>query len=209
MQVRPLKNIRSVVLSVCLLSVVACRREGEPLFTPPPGPTAAEAPASPLRELLVPSVGSADAGSTPEPTPAVEPVQGTAPTPTPTQPPQPDPNAPMAPPIPTGERVHVAHLLVMHTTSQMRPPTVTRTLAEARTLATQLLGRIRRGEDLVALARQFSDEPGHEQKGGDLGYITRGMTVAPFDAAAFALRVGQVSDVVQTDFGFHIIRRIE
>jgi parvulin-like peptidyl-prolyl isomerase len=86
---------------------------------------------------------------------------------------------------------------------------VTRSVDEARAFANQLLARVRGGEDLVALARQFSDEPGHENKGGDLGFIPRGMTVAPFENAAFALQPGAVSDVVQTDFGFHIIKRLE
>jgi parvulin-like peptidyl-prolyl isomerase len=110
---------------------------------------------------------------------------------------------------PQPDRVHVAHVLVMHTQSVMRQPSVTRSPDEARAFANQLLARARAGEDVIALARQFSDEPGHENKGGDLGFITRGQTVAPFETAAFALPVGGISDVVQTDFGFHIIKRIE
>jgi NIMA-interacting peptidyl-prolyl cis-trans isomerase 1 len=185
-------KFRVVSTLVCALSLVGCSRNGEPLFTPPPPPSS-EAPAvSPLREMLVPNPGAIADGGAPE-APAVAPAAG----------------QPAAEGQPQGERVHVAHLLVMHTNSAMRPPTVTRSLDEARTFATQLLGRIRGGEDLVALSRQHSDEPGHENKGGDLGFITRGMTVAPFENAAFALRVGQVSDVVQTDFGFHIIKRLE
>jgi hypothetical protein len=197
-----------LALAVGLTLCAACRREGEPLLTPPPAPTAAALPSSPLRDMLVPTMSDQDGGTAN--------IQPSEPTPSqPTPPPdqaqiQPQPQQPQQPaPQAQGERVHVAHLLVMHANSQMRPPTVTRTVDEARTLANQLLGRIRAGEDLVALARQYSDEPGHEQKGGDLGFITRGMTVAPFDTAAFALRPGQVSAVVQTDFGFHIIRRIE
>lgn len=204
---------RTTALSVLLLSLVACRREGEPFFTPPPAPTTSALPNSPLRDMLVPTMSDGDGGTPPEApsgtpsgtNPDQVPVQAQQQpqAPQPQQPPQPQP------PQPQGERVHVAHLLVMHTGSQMRPPTVTRSLDEARTLANQLLRRIRGGEDLVTLARQFSDEPGHEQKGGDLGFITRGMTVAPFDAASFALRPGQISEVVQTDFGFHIIKRLE
>jgi hypothetical protein len=190
-------KFRVVSTLVFALSLVGCSRNGEPLFTPPPPPSSEAPAASPLREMLVPNPGAIADGGVAE-APAAAPAAA-----------QPAAEAQPQGQQPQGERVHVAHLLVMHTNSAMRPPTVTRSLDEARAFATQLLGRIRGGEDLVALSRQHSDEPGHENKGGDLGFITRGMTVAPFENAAFALRVGQVSDVVQTDFGFHIIKRLE
>ncbi len=66
--------------------------------------------------------------------------------------------------------------------------------------------RVVEGADFEALARQFSQDPGTARMGGDLGYFTRGDMVAPFEEAALALEPGQVSDVVQTPMGLHIIR---
>jgi len=70
---------------------------------------------------------------------------------------------------------------------------------------------VRAGADFATLARRFSDDPGSAQDGGDLGWFRRGRMVAQFEAAAFRLRPGQVSEVVETPFGFHIIQveRIE
>jgi parvulin-like peptidyl-prolyl isomerase len=63
------------------------------------------------------------------------------------------------------------------------------------------------GVDFGDLAGKFSDEPGSGARGGDLGAFKPGIMVPPFESAAFALGVGQVSDVVETTFGFHIIER--
>ena len=71
--------------------------------------------------------------------------------------------------------------------------------------ATALLRRIRDGEDFAALAQENSDDPGSATSGGDLGWVERGLMVAPFEEAAFALEKGEVSELVRTDFGFHII----
>ncbi len=74
--------------------------------------------------------------------------------------------------------------------------------AEARAL----LDKIRGGADFAALARQYSKDPGSSVKGGDLGYFTTGMMVEPFEKAAFALKPGEVSGIVQSPFGYHIIK---
>ncbi len=79
-----------------------------------------------------------------------------------------------------------------------------RTAARAKIDA--LLGRARAGEDFAALARDNSEDTGSAVRGGDLGYNPRGRMVTPFDAAQFALEPGQISDVVTTDFGFHVIK---
>lgn len=62
------------------------------------------------------------------------------------------------------------------------------------------------GEDFGTLARQFSQDPGSARNGGDLGYFRRGDMVAPFETAALALEPGQISDVVTTPMGLHLIR---
>jgi hypothetical protein len=73
-------------------------------------------------------------------------------------------------------------------------------------LAQAIRDRARKGEDFANLAKQYSQEPGAQQSGGDLGFFGRGQMVAPFEQAAFAMKVGDVSDVVETPFGLHIIK---
>lgn len=78
--------------------------------------------------------------------------------------------------------------------------------AEARTRAAALLTALRNGGDFAALAQQHSEDPGTAAKGGDLGYFTRGQMERPFEDAAFALPVGQLSELVRSPFGWHILR---
>jgi peptidyl-prolyl cis-trans isomerase D len=73
-------------------------------------------------------------------------------------------------------------------------------------LAETLLKQVKDGKDFAELARTMSDDPGSASKGGDLGYFGRGMMVAPFEAAAFSLQPGEISNLVSTDFGYHIIK---
>lgn len=69
--------------------------------------------------------------------------------------------------------------------------------------------RILRGEKIGALARLYSDDPGSASKGGDLGFVERGTLYPEFEAAAFNLKSGEVSQVVKTQAGYHIIQMIE
>ena len=71
--------------------------------------------------------------------------------------------------------------------------------------AIDLLARVKKGEDFSALAKEFSVDPGSGKMGGDLGFFTTGMMVEPFEKAAFSMKVGDVSDLVKTQFGYHII----
>ena len=77
---------------------------------------------------------------------------------------------------------------------------------QARSKAEDILKRARGGEDFAALAKEFSTDPGSKNEGGELGWFGRGQMVKPFEDAAFALQAGQISDVVESDFGFHIIQ---
>ena len=72
--------------------------------------------------------------------------------------------------------------------------------------AEDLLARAKKGEDFAALARKYSQDEGSAKKGGDLGYNPKGRMVAPFDEAQFSLKPGEISDVVETEFGYHIIK---
>lgn len=140
----------------------------------------------------------------PPPTASVQPVP-IAPVAQPVQPAQPAQGTQPAQP----EQIRASHILIMHRESRGAPPHITRSKEEARARAQEVLDKVRRGEDFAALARQYSDEPGADRTGGDLNRFGRGVMVAPFEQAAFSLRVGEISDIVETPFGFHIIKRTE
>ena len=83
--------------------------------------------------------------------------------------------------------------------------------AEKKRLTEKLLGfknRVDSGEDFSLLATLYSEDQGSATKGGELGFLSRGVLVPEFEAAAFRLQEGEISDVVQTKFGFHLIQMI-
>ncbi len=87
------------------------------------------------------------------------------------------------------EQVRARHILV-------------KTLADAK----DVVERLNRGEDFAVLAKEKSLDTSNKQTGGDLGFFGRGQMVPAFDAAAFKLKAGEVSDPVKTQFGFHVIK---
>lgn len=100
------------------------------------------------------------------------------------------------------------HILIQYASSSTS--TATRTRDEARVLAEQVLAEVRApNADWNTLVSRYSEEPGAAERHGDLGRFGHGRMVRPFERAAFALAVGEVSDVVETTFGFHIIQRYE
>ncbi len=81
-------------------------------------------------------------------------------------------------------------------------------LVEKLSTAQEVLNKLNAGESFGKLAEQYSLD-GTRKRGGDLGYFGRGMMVKPFEDAAFTLQKGQVSGIVKTEFGYHIIKRLE
>jgi len=84
--------------------------------------------------------------------------------------------------------------------------TATRSKEEAQTKIAELKTQLESGGDFAALAQENSDCPSKAQ-GGDLGQFGRGQMVPAFEQTAFGMEIGQVSDVVETDFGYHLITR--
>ncbi len=114
------------------------------------------------------------------------------------------------PPLPQpGDQIEASHILVSYQGATRAKPTVTRTRDDARELAVQLAARAREpGADFARLAKEASDGPSGVE-GGALPRFGRQQMVKPFSDAAFALRPGEVSSVVETNFGFHIIKRLQ
>jgi len=71
-----------------------------------------------------------------------------------------------------------------------------------------ILEKIKKGEKFGKLAKEFSIDKGSGKKDGNLGYFTKGMMVKPFEDAAFKLQIGEISEPIKTEFGYHIIKRL-
>jgi hypothetical protein len=117
--------------------------------------------------------------------------------------------APKAPSGDAPKAVGARHVLVQYVGAERAPASVVRTREQAEALAQKVLAKARRGESFTRLATEYSDEPGAAGRGGALGKFGRGKMAPAFEEAAFRLAVGEVSNVVETPFGFHVIVRTE
>lgn len=77
---------------------------------------------------------------------------------------------------------------------------------EAKQKAEDVLRKIKEGEDFATLAKEYSDDPGSGSNGGDLGFFGKGVMVTEFENAVFSMKVGEISDLVETTYGYHIIK---
>jgi peptidyl-prolyl cis-trans isomerase SurA len=98
--------------------------------------------------------------------------------------------------------VELAHIVI-------EPPISAKEKQAVRDKLTKLRDRVNAGEDFGALAVAYSEDPGSAKLAGDLGFLGRGQLVPEFEAAAFALKGKEISQIVETQFGFHIIQLIE
>jgi peptidyl-prolyl cis-trans isomerase D len=103
----------------------------------------------------------------------------------------------------TPDRVHVRHILLTTTGKPKEDAPKIRARAE------ELLKQLKAGADFAELAKKNSDDPGSAPKGGDVGWIVRGQTVPIFENTAFALKPKDLSGVVATEYGFHILQVLE
>ena len=102
------------------------------------------------------------------------------------------------------ERVRASHILV-----SVPQDADAAARAQARAKAEQVLKDVKAGKDFAALAKEHSQDPGSAVNGGDLGFFQQGQMVGPFNDAAFSLQPGAISELVETQFGYHIIKVAE
>ena len=100
------------------------------------------------------------------------------------------------------ERYELSEIVIEPSVSEAERDRVRAQLAELRE-------RIVKGEKFSMLATLYSQDPGSSKKGGEVGFFTRGEMVSEFEAAAFALKPGEVSPIIETQFGYHILQLVE
>ena len=105
------------------------------------------------------------------------------------------------------EVVAAQHVLVAYKGATRAPKGITRSKDEAKKRAEEALAKARKGDDFSEVVKAYSDEPGAAERLGSLGKFKRDVMAKPFADAAFKLKVGEISDVVETEFGFHVIKR--
>lgn len=105
------------------------------------------------------------------------------------------------------EKAHSRHILVRYRGAKKADGDVKRTKEQAKAYAEACLARLAKGEDFAKVAAECSDDASKE-RGGDIGVVGRGMLAAPYEAALFAMKPGERSTVIETDFGFHIVERL-
>ncbi|KKT76918.1 MAG: Protein-export membrane protein SecD [Candidatus Peregrinibacteria bacterium GW2011_GWA2_44_7] len=104
------------------------------------------------------------------------------------------------------KEVKASHVLIAYSGAERADANVTRTEEEAKALAEEIQQKAASEEDFGALVQEYSDEAGSDESKGDLGFFKPGVMSKNFEDAAFALEKDQISEVVETEFGFHVIK---
>ncbi len=105
------------------------------------------------------------------------------------------------------ESVACQHVLVAYKGAKGAPANVTRSKSEAKTRAEEVHKKALAGEDMADLSKTYSDDAASRDRLGSAGKFKREGMVKPFSDAAFALKVNEISEVIETPFGFHVIKR--
>lgn len=103
------------------------------------------------------------------------------------------------------DQVRASHILIKTVDDAMKPLSEDK-VKEAESNIKEVLVRAKNGEDFSKLASQFSQDPGSAKIGGDLGFFGKGQMVKEFEETAFAMKPGEISEVVKTQYGYHIIK---
>lgn len=128
-------------------------------------------------------------------------------TPQPAKPQQPQQPQQAQQPQPPREMFGAKHFLVMYKGGMRAPASVTRTKEEAKARAEEGLKKVKGGKKFEEVVGEYSDEPGAGARGGDLGLFPKGAMVGAFQEAVEKLKVNEISDLVETPFGYHVILR--
>jgi parvulin-like peptidyl-prolyl isomerase len=107
------------------------------------------------------------------------------------------------------ELAHARHILLMTIDPATRLPLATNVIAAKRKQIDDIRQKLIAGQDFATLAKQYSEDPGSKANGGELPEFARGQMVPEFESAAFAMETNQISDVVTTQFGYHLIKLLE
>jgi peptidyl-prolyl cis-trans isomerase C len=101
------------------------------------------------------------------------------------------------------EQVRASHILI-----KVDADATEAQKTEARKKITAIQQKLKKGEDFASLAENYSEDT-TSKKGGDLGYFGRGQMVEPFEEAAFSLKPNEISDIVETQYGYHLIKVVD
>jgi parvulin-like peptidyl-prolyl isomerase len=105
------------------------------------------------------------------------------------------------------EKAHSRHILVRYKGAKKADGDIKRTKQQAKAFAEACLGRLAKGEDFAKVVTECSNDASKD-RGGDIGVVGRGLLAPAYEAALFAMKPGERSDVIETDFGFHVIERL-